>query len=203
MCWNEDVSLNTFLFSGFVLILIVYNNTYTKYKIKELDTWMYVLIFSFIFMQLIEYFIWKNIKTTYNHFFTRCALLLLCFQPIASLMILKNQHVRNVLLLFYCLTVLPYFLYKLFINSIYSVKQGHLHWNFGNISIYICILWLFFFFYSLVAEKKWVLLIPFVLTFLATCVLYVKTKTIGSMWCWSVNTIMLYYAGIYCFIYRF
>lgn len=37
MCWNEHVSLNTFLFSSFVLALIVYNNSYTKYKIQELN----------------------------------------------------------------------------------------------------------------------------------------------------------------------
>ena len=200
MCWNEDVSLNTFLFSGFVLLLIIFNNTYTKYKIKELDTWEYVFLFSFILMQLIEYFIWKNIKTKYNHFFTGCVLLLLCVQPIASLMILTNKQIRNVLLLLYCLTVLPYFLYKLSINSIYSVvKHGHLKWSVGHISIYICILWLFFFFFSFVAEKKWVLLIPLVITFLATCVLYLKTNTFGSMWCWSANTIMIYYAGYLLF----
>lgn len=35
MCWNENVSLNTFLFSSFVLLLIFYNNTYTQYKIKH------------------------------------------------------------------------------------------------------------------------------------------------------------------------
>ena len=99
MCWNEDVSLNTFLFSGFVLLLIVYNNTYTKYKIKELNSiWVYLFFMSFIFMQLIEYFIWKNIKTKYNHLFTVCALLILCFQPIASLMLLTNKPCRNVML---------------------------------------------------------------------------------------------------------
>ena len=38
MCWNKDVSLNTFLFSGFVLLLIYYNNTYTKYKVAEFDS---------------------------------------------------------------------------------------------------------------------------------------------------------------------
>jgi hypothetical protein len=37
MCWNKEISLNTFLFSSFVLILIIYNNAYTQYKIKELN----------------------------------------------------------------------------------------------------------------------------------------------------------------------
>jgi hypothetical protein len=199
MCWNEDVSLNTFLFSGFVLLLIIYNNTYTKYKIKELnDTWIYVFIFSIILMQLIEYFIWKNIKTKYNHLFTGCAILLLCFQPIASLMLLTNKPFRNVMLSLYCITVIPYLLYKLYINSFYSVvKQGHLDWKLGT--SYIWILWLFFLLYSLVAEQKWVILISSVIMLCVVCVLYLKTNTHNSMWCWGVNTIMLYYAGYLLF----
>jgi len=30
MCWNAEVSLNTFAFSTFVLGMIIYNNTYTQ-----------------------------------------------------------------------------------------------------------------------------------------------------------------------------
>ena len=37
MCWNQHVSLNTFIFSMFVLLLIAYNNEYTQYKIPELN----------------------------------------------------------------------------------------------------------------------------------------------------------------------
>ncbi len=69
MCWNQHVSLNTFLFSSFILILIIYNNKYTQYKIKELNNvWIYVFFFSFISMQLIEFFIWRNINNKYNKF---------------------------------------------------------------------------------------------------------------------------------------
>ena len=43
--WNKDISLNTFLFSSFVLLLIIYNNTYTQYKINELENiWMYLFL---------------------------------------------------------------------------------------------------------------------------------------------------------------
>ena len=70
MCWNENISLNTFIFSTFVLIFIYYNNNYTQYKTKEFNDWkLYVLFFSFIIMQLVEYFLWKSIreKNTYNN----------------------------------------------------------------------------------------------------------------------------------------
>ena len=43
MCWNKEVSLNTFIFSIFVLLLIMYNNAYTQYKIEELNSiWVYL-----------------------------------------------------------------------------------------------------------------------------------------------------------------
>ena len=63
MCWNQYVSLNTFLFSTFILLLIFYNNKYSIYKIKELNNiYAYFFLMSFITMQLIEFFIWKNFQ---------------------------------------------------------------------------------------------------------------------------------------------
>ena len=54
MCWNASVSLNTFLFSSFILGLIIYNNLFTKYKIQHLNNiWAYLFLSSFILMQLI------------------------------------------------------------------------------------------------------------------------------------------------------
>ena len=35
MCWNEYVSINTFIFGVFVLLLIAFNNKYSKYKIID------------------------------------------------------------------------------------------------------------------------------------------------------------------------
>lgn len=80
MCWNKEIFLNTFLFSSFVLALIFYNNTYTQYKIKYFDnSWYYILLSSIILMQLVEYFIWRNIHSTYNQFFSIVASILLLY----------------------------------------------------------------------------------------------------------------------------
>lgn len=47
MCWNENISLNTFVFTTAVMIFIWYNNTYTQYKLKEFTNWItYCLFFS-------------------------------------------------------------------------------------------------------------------------------------------------------------
>lgn len=204
MCWNANVSLNTFLFSGFVLSLIIYNNSYTQYKIQELNKkWVYLFIASFVFIQLIEFFIWKNINNKfYNNVFSICATLLLMVQPIISIMMMTNVQLRNLLLISYLIPAIPYSIYKFSSKHIHSVvsDSGHLKWEFFNPSPIVWIFWLFFFLFSIVYEKLWVGLIFAVVTLIISVLNYAKDGNIGSMWCWSVNSGMIYYA-IYLLIY--
>jgi hypothetical protein len=203
MCWNESVSLNTFLFSMSVLCLIMYNNAYTKYKIKELDNiWVYLFFASFISMQLVEFFIWRNINDKYyNHIFSVAGTILLLSQPFFSLMILSNIKLRNILLAI-CSLIVPYIIYKLLNIDIYSevAKNGHLRWKWINTSPIIYILVVFFLSFSLFYEKK------YVFVFLGLGLLglsyynYKMDDTYSSMWCWLLNSIMLYYAA-YLLIY--
>ena len=56
MCWNQYVSINTFIFGIFGLVLIAFNNKYSTYKIKIFNNhYAYLFMLSFIFMQLIEF----------------------------------------------------------------------------------------------------------------------------------------------------
>lgn len=199
MCWNASVSLNTFLFSGFILVLIIYNNSFTQYKIQYLnDVWIYLFLASFIFMQLIEFFIWKNINNPfYNHVFSMCATLLLIIQPIISIMIVKNIQIRNILLLLYLSLSIPFSIYKFFSKNIHSVvsESGHLRWKFFEFNPVIWIVWLFFFLFSFVYEKKYFGVIFGLITLFITFINYKNDHTVGSMWCWSVNSLMIYYAA--------
>jgi len=204
MCWNASVSLNTFLFSSFILALIIYNNLFTQYKIQELNnTWIYLFLASFIFMQLIEFFIWKNINDKfYNNIFSICGTLLLFVQPIVSIMILSNIQLRNFLLLFYLLLAIPYSTYKYFTKNIHSVisESGHLRWNFFGTTPLTWIVWLFFFLFSFIYEKQY---FGFIFGLIMLCITFINYKndhTVWSMWCWSVNSIMIYYA-FYLLIY--
>ena len=204
MCWNANVSLNTFLFSGFVLSLIIYNNSYTQYKIQELNKkWAYLFIASFVFIQLTEFFIWKNIdKPFYNNMFSICSSLLIMVQPITSIMMMTNVQLRNLLLISYLTPAIPYSIYKFSSKHIHSVvsDSGHLKWNFFNASPIVWIFWLFFFLFSIVYEKLWVGLIFGVVTLLVAYLNYKNDNSIWSMWCWLANLIMIYYA-IYLLIY--
>jgi len=198
MCWNESVSLNTFLFSSFVLILIICNNLYTKYKIQELNnTFIYLFIASFIFMQLIEFFIWKNISNKfYNNIFSIAATMLVIIQPVVSIMILSNIQLRNTLLILYLSLAIPYSIYKFSTKNIHSVisERGHLRWKFFEITPIIWFVWFLFFTFSFIYEKKWFGLIFGIVALLITFINYKNDHTMWSMWCWSVNSIMIYYA---------
>ena len=206
MCWNEDVSLNTFLFSSFVLLLIIYNNLFTKYKIQDLNnTFIYLFIASFVFIQLIEFFIWKNINNKfYNNMFSIMATVLLLLQPIASIMMIKsNIQFRNILLFLYLLLAIPFSIYSFSTKHIHSVisKTGHLDWNFFGDTQISWITWLFFFLFSIVYEKRWFGIIFAIGTLIITFINYRSdSAVIGSMWCWIVNSIMIYYA-FYLLIY--
>ena len=205
MCWNEAVSFNTFSFSSFVLVLIIYNNLFTKYKIKELNNiFMYLFIASFVFMQLIEFFIWRNINNKfYNNIFSIAAMLLLIIQPIISIMILSNIRLRNMLLSLYSLLVIPYSIYKFgSTKNIHSAisESGHLRWEFLEYTPFVGFVWLFFFLFSFIYEKKWVGIIFGIVTLVISFINYKSDHTMWSMWCWSVNSMMIYYA-IYLLIY--
>ena len=204
MCWNEHASLNTFIFSSCVLLLIVYNSTYTPYKITIFnDVWKYIFFISFISMQLVEFFIWRNIDNTfYNNIFSTMAAILIFIQPIISLVLLPDISLRNNLLVMYLVFFIPYFTYKFINNDMKSQisNKGHLEWLFFDTNMLLFSGWLFFFLFSFVYNRSIGVLLFGIVLFCISWYNYYKDKTIGSMWCWIVNSSMIYY-GCYLLLY--
>ena len=136
--------------------------------------------------------------------FSIVATLLVLLQPIASIMILSKIQLRHVLLFLYLLIAIPYSIYKFSTEHIHSVmnKSGYLQWKFFGTNPIIWIIWLFFFVFSFIYEKRWlgVGIIFAIIALIITFINYNNDHTAGSMWCWSVNSIMIYYA-FYLFIY--
>lgn len=208
MCWNKEISLNTFVFSSFVLGLIIYNNTYTQYKIVDVNNiWVYLFLISFILMQLIEFFIWRNVNNPiYNKLFTIMATLLLLVQPIATNMLITNKSVQRGMLFLYLICIIPFAIYRFMTKNINSTvsKMGHLQWNslLDNNNTWdriVLIIWLLFFLGPLFYERQFFGFLFGLLTLLVIIYNYYKDHTIGSMWCWVVNSLMLYYAGYLLF----
>lgn len=206
MCWNKEVSLNTFLFSSSVFLLILYNNRYTFYKIPDFDKfWIRMFIGIVILIQLVEYFIWINVDNLfYNKLFTFLAMTIIFFQPITTMMNIKNEKIKKMMIISYLCLMVPYILMN-YNKNIYSTvsPKGHLSWNLMNyenkFAKIIGLAWLFFFLFPLFYEEYNVGFIFGILTLLVIYYNYINDNSVESMWCWVVNSIMIYYAGYLMF----
>ena len=202
MCWNQYVSINTFIFSVFVLLLIIYNNKYSPYKIKEFDNiYKYIFLMSFFTMQLIEFFLWRNLNNkSLNKIFSILGQLLLILQPVASIMLIKEITLRNKMLLTYSIPAFSYFIYEVnrkdFITTI--AKNGHLKWDWINLysgyNKLLLLFWLFFLFSGLFVNKHYPGLLFAIALLIITYYSYNSYGTFGSLWCWSINSLMIFYA---------
>jgi len=102
--------------------------------------------------------------------------------------------------------VIPFSIYKFSVIKIYSdvSSLGHLHWNnltgeknvTDNIYFFI---WILFFLFPLFYEYYYYGFLFGFLTLIIILYNYFKDNTFGSMWCWVVNTVMLYYAAYLLF----
>lgn len=207
MCWNEQVSLNTFVFSSFVLLLVAYNNIFTQYKIDTLDSvWKCAFFASFISMQLVEFFIWRNLGNKYyNALFSYIGFVLLILQPFFSIMIISNEKMRSGALTAFFAVAVPYVIYKLCTTTFRTEKSGggHLLWLFledvHGTGPFIFVIWMFFFSFGFVFEKNWVGITVAALLLIVSIYNYMHHRTWGTMWCWIANSVMVFYAAYLLF----
>ena len=207
MCWNESVSINTFVFGCLALIFIYFTNTFTKYKTQGFDNpFMYLIVFSFLIMQLIEFFIWRNLNNKQiNRILSLIGLGIIIIQPI-TLMLYDTYAIGNITTLIqnlslYSIAWISFLSYKYLYNPItFTTTIGvnkHLNWNWLKLpisEIIVCILIYFsYIVYSLLVLKnkdnifRYFL---FISVFIST-ILYYDTQDFGSMWCWIINIYML------------
>jgi len=190
MCWNKHVSLNTYLFSIGMLGLMIYNNQYTPYKIQGFNIYWYFFILSFCTMQLIEYFLWIHLKDKkLNYLFSVAGQILITIQPIASLLLLTNKTIRQFMILFYSIFVaFIFFTHKKIFKT--TIKNGHLKWSWIPIKSYVYFIWMFFLLFSFVINQYYIAIILAILLFFLTN----TSGTGGSLWCWTINFSMIFYA---------
>jgi hypothetical protein len=191
MCWNQYVSLNTYLFSMGMLFLMIYNNNYTPYKVN-IGTYGYLFILSFCSMQLIEYFLWKNINDKkLNYFYSILGQALIGLQPIISLLLLTNTMLKILMILLYVIfAVIIFFTHDKIFKT--SIKDGHLKWSWIPVNYFVQYIWLFFFLFSFIVNKYYSSIA--VALFLFAITYYTSSETGGSLWCWTANFTLLFYA---------
>ena len=186
MCWNATVSLNTFLFSFFAVNFAYFNNVINIYEC--------LFFYSFISMQLVEYFTWKHLNNKkINRLLSQLGMLLIVLQPLFFILIPNNVkfNVKASLITLYLV-----FFFLLFISikndfSMAKAPNGHLAWNWLKYPVYIVLLWITFLLVILLYAKKYILFAIQLLIFLAIYYTYYKTNTWGSLWCWIANGLAL------------
>jgi len=185
MCWNSQVSLNTFLFSTFGALFALFN----KY-----DNKIILLAYSFSFMQFIEYMLWKNLNNTaQNRLWSQIASFNIIIQPFVSINLIKNSNLKMGFFIFYLLQIIAGSLsYDFKSDNVKTTvgKNKHLSWDWLNTNMIGLAIWSFFFFAPLFIEKYYVFGFIGIITLLSSLYFY-DQKTFGSMWCWSANMVWI------------
>jgi hypothetical protein len=187
MCWNETVSLNTFLFSLFGINFAYFNNVINGYE--------YLFYYSFISMQLVEYFTWKHLNNKkINRLLSQLGLFLIALQPILFILIPNNVkfNIKALLIIVYILFFIFWIVYFPSNFSMTKAPNGHLAWHWLNLPPQIVLTWLTFFLVILLYIKKYILFAIHLIVFLAIYYTYYKTKTWGSLWCWIANIMAVF-----------
>jgi len=202
MCWNADISINTFLFTCLALLFIFITNTYTKYKSRTFDNpLVYVFLLNVAGVQLAEFFLWRNLKNkSLNETFSRVIANLIAIQPATLMLMIPNVSLRYSILAAYAAYLTFYIQYKRMYSPIdFSTtlsKSGHLSWEWIKYRGYENIFFLFmiaFYLASLLLIDNFVILMFGVMSIIVSFYFYYKSEIFGSMWCWVANLFMLYF----------
>lgn len=184
MCWSAKVSLETFIIS-FVQLIILY---LLNYDIKII-----AFIFSFIFIQLLEFFIWINIKNKKkSKFYSFLTFIIIFVQPIIILYFTEYSYlIKYYIILQFLIFIILKLFYNLEFDFIPTVAPSkHLVWNWTDNYIYIFlfnIVYLLFFLGAIYLAGNYILLIPAIITYIYSLYNYDKDGTTSSMWCWIAN----------------
>jgi len=195
MCWNAEVSFNTFIFGVISAVIVLLIN------INELPRVLILLTIAAI--QLVEYFAWRNINN--KKMIKTISLVGVCvilFQLIfLNAFYLKGQELIIILILLFITFILS--LIHIINNNklrMNRAENGHLAWHWVNVPLPLLILIFGFYLYSGIRNKDInVIFIIILLSISLYC--YYKYKTWSSMWCYISNILWLILIGKVVFEY--
>jgi hypothetical protein len=203
MCWNADISINTFIFSSFALVFIYISNTYTRYKVEGFTTlFVYFYFFLFVSIQLFEYFIWKNLNNKrMNTFFSKVGFFIIFLQTLL-VNFLAEPIYQSYLFIYFFIFFVSLITYKHLYNPFdfrtVVAPSGHLSWEWLRFTGYEKIFFLVglsFYLIPWILSKnvQYLNIYLLIITFIVTYMLLKKDNTYGSMWCWVFNLMMIFY----------
>ena len=192
MCWNAEVSLNSFIFGVISFIITMSINT--------IDYKYLLLPLTVSSMQLVEYFAWKNIndKEAIAIISLMGMSLILLQIVIINITVLHGKEliIILILILLASLVILTYVINN---NKLRMEKgvNGHLMWHWADIPIPLLIFILSFYFYASFRNNgkfRLIIILAFILL-LISIYSYYRYKTWGSMWCYYSNYGWIFFIG--------
>jgi hypothetical protein len=187
MCWNAEVSLNTFLY-GLVSAIIVY-------VLNIVPSYIILILMSITLMQLLEYFAWTYIDNEkINEILSIIGLHIIFLQIFLVNYYGSEEKYRKYLLstiiILYVLFVLIEFKNINFRMS--KAENGHLRWHWLDLPIPWIIIGLLCYIIPSLFTKNlygfYFIIIPLSISLYT----YYRYSTWGSMWCYLSNFAWLF-----------
>ena len=189
MCWNAEVSLNTFIF-GIVSAIIVLILNKLKYHLV-------LILLSFTSIQLLEYFAWKNLN---NKKVIRI-LSIIGIQIIFIQLLLLNYYLpptQKQKIILTSAVVITYILFLLFqfpyvkLDMEKSKINKHLIWHWLDLPLFWLLIGFLFYLIPCYLTNNIYVFTFGILTLTFSLYNYYKYKTWGSMWCYISNSLWIF-----------
>jgi hypothetical protein len=186
MCWNAEVSLNTFIYGTISAIIVLSLN---KIPIRTI-----LLVYTVSLIQLMEYFTWKNINNNeLIHYLSITGAFILLLQ----VLLITNNNLKNKEQLFsyifiFILTIIAF--YHNFENKKFHMEKGengHLKWLWADLPVPLLISGLLLWIYPPIKNKNYISTLFIIITLTISFYYYYKYKTWGSMWCYIGNSFLI------------
>jgi hypothetical protein len=173
MCWSANSSLATW-----AAAMTLAGATY-GYDPK---LWIFACVFTQ--MQLIEYFLWKNLHVPrLNTSWSQAGLLVILLEPVAAIYMIENIELRNKMLMGYAVYVAALLTTQKFDFRTVVGGNGHLEWKWVP-SYTLLVPWIIFFASPLLIAGYYKSFAVAITTLLMSIFFYRKYGTVSSMWCW-------------------
>ena len=184
MCWSANGSLATWI-AG-MSIALASNRQYDP------ALWNFMVLFTQI--QLIEYFLWKDLRVPkLNAIWSKVGLTVILLEPLAAILLIKNANLRQKAILAYGVWIAAVLLTQKFDFTTVVGGNGHLKWNWLIPSFWWAVPWFIFLFGAIWVSGNPRVFWFAVATWLISSYFYLRYKTIASMWCWIAISMWLIY----------
>jgi hypothetical protein len=180
------VSLNTFIFSLFGMLFALANDV-VSFELA-------LFYMSFISMQLVEYFAWRNLDDT--RLLSQIGTLVVLSQIVFILNTNKKLPNKKLWLLIFAGVTLIMFATTTIDYSMHKAPNGHLAWNWlSSWPKWYLMFWIMYFLGLFLYAKSYDTFLFSLITILVTYYTYSSSGTWGSMWCWIANVIAVWWVA--------